>query len=288
MAGTRRLPRAGAGTAGAPELMTMRTLFAGAMLLLASVSPSPAADLVVYGAGSLRESIGEIAKSFGSAHDLTVTTHFGPSGRLREQIEAGDHADLFTSADVGHARKLVTEGRASVMAVFARNTVCLLSPPAFGATTATPLDTLLAQTGRIGISPPKADPLGDYTMALFDAADRLRPGAGANLRGRAEIVDTPPGSPPPKSGDALTDAIQQGRVVAGIVYCSGRERYGKLLPDAALVEFPPNLQVGPEYGLAVMNNAPPEAAMLALTILSPEGQAVLARWGFKPVTLPAP
>jgi ABC-type molybdate transport system substrate-binding protein len=39
---------------------------------------------------------------------------------MRERIEKGEHVDVFTSADVGHARKLVDEGRASVMAVHAQ------------------------------------------------------------------------------------------------------------------------------------------------------------------------
>jgi ABC-type molybdate transport system substrate-binding protein len=70
--------------------------------------------------------------------------------------------DLFTSADVGHARKLVDDGRASVMAVLVRNTICLLSPAKFGATTRTVLNKLLAPGVWVGVSPPEADPLGDY------------------------------------------------------------------------------------------------------------------------------
>ena len=66
--------------------------------------------LVVYGAGSLREAIGQIAAEFGQAHGLAVTTQLGPSGRMRERIE---RVDLLTSADVGHARKLVEDGRAT-------------------------------------------------------------------------------------------------------------------------------------------------------------------------------
>jgi len=53
-----------------------------------------------------------------------------------------------------------------------------------------------------------------------------------------------------QSGDADADAILDGRVDAAIVYCSSRDRYGRLLPDATVVEFPPELQVGPEYGMA--------------------------------------
>jgi hypothetical protein len=40
------------------------------------------------------------------------------------------------------------------------------------------------------------------------------------------------------------------------------------------------------HGLAVLKDAQP-AALLALTILSPEGQKILAQRVFKPVTLPA-
>jgi molybdate transport system substrate-binding protein len=44
---------------------------------------------------------------------------------MRERIEAGDKVDIFTSADIGHAAKLVADGKASVMAMFARNDLCL-------------------------------------------------------------------------------------------------------------------------------------------------------------------
>jgi molybdate transport system substrate-binding protein len=210
----------------------------------------------------------QIATSFGQAHGVTVATQFGPSGRMRKRIEKGEHVDVFTSADLGHARKLVDDGRASVMAVFARNTICLLSPAAFGAATDTAFDRLLAPGVRVGVSPPKIDPLGEYTVRLFQVAERLRPGSGAILQARAVVLDTPPGSSPPKSGDTDTDAILNGRVEASIVYRSGRDRYARLLPSAKLIEFPAELWVGPEYGLAMMKDARPGALMFALTILS--------------------
>jgi molybdate transport system substrate-binding protein len=267
--------------------MVLQKFALAAIGLMLMSSAARADDLVVYGAGSLREAIGQIATEFGRAHGITVTTQFGPSGRMRERIEKGERVDLFTSADVGHARKLVEDGRASVMTVFVRNTVCLLSPAKFGATPATMLDKLLAPGVRVGMSPPKIDPLGDYTERLFGMIDRLPPGSAAAIQARSVILDTPPGSPPPKSGDADTDAILDGRVDAAIIYCSSRDRYARLLPDAAVIEFPPELQVGPEYGMAVLKDAQPAASLLALTILSPEGQKVMAKLGFKPVALPS-
>jgi len=86
--------------------------------------------LVLYGAGSLREAMTEMAAAFTREHGVAVHTQFGASGRMRERIEAGDKVDVFTSADIGHAAKLVAGGRASVMAMFARNEPCLLSPSA--------------------------------------------------------------------------------------------------------------------------------------------------------------
>src|SRR5215470_20171028 len=121
----------------------MRTATALFMMFVA-MAQAHAEDLVLYGAGSLREAMTQIAAAFGQAHGLTVATQFGPSGRMRERIEKGEHVDVFTSADIGHARKLVEDGRASVMAMFARNTVCLLAPVAFGATPENVLDKLLA------------------------------------------------------------------------------------------------------------------------------------------------
>jgi len=162
-----------------------------------------------------------------------------------------------------------------------------LSPAKFGATTDTLIDKLLAPGARIGVSPPKVDPLGDYTLKLFQLIDRIRPGSAAAMQARAVVLDTPPGAQPPKSGDTDVDAIPDGRADARIVYCSGRDRYARLLPNASLVEFPAALRVGPDYGLAVLKDAHPAAVLLALTILSPAGQKIMVDRGFRAVTLPS-
>jgi molybdate transport system substrate-binding protein len=107
-----------------------------------------------------------------------------------------------------------------------------------------------------------------------------------DLMARSTVIDAPPGSPPPRSGDAYVDALQNGRIDLAIVYSSGRERYARLLPDAELIPFPPRWEVGPEYALTVLNNADRRAADLAFYMLSPEGQVIFAQYGFVPVALP--
>jgi ABC-type molybdate transport system substrate-binding protein len=268
-------------------MQILRTILAVAMSVVGAMPAMAQQEgLVLYGAGSLREAMAEIASAFARERGIAVRTEFGASGRMRERIEAGDKVDVFTSADIGHAAKLVADGRASVMAMFTRNDLCLLGLAARAPTSpARVLDALLADGVRIGVSPAKIDPLGDYTVALFDVADRLKPGSAQVLHRRAVVIDNPPGAPPPTSGDYYLDALRAGRIDLAMVYCSGRARFARLDPGLSMVAFPPELAVGPQYGLAVIG-ARPEALLLALTILSPPGQKTLASHGFRPVTSP--
>jgi len=244
--------------------------------------------LTVFAAGSLREALGAIAQDFGAAHQIQVRTEFGPSGRMRERIERGERTDLFASADIGHARTLVEQGRATVMAMFARNSICALAAEELGLTEATIVDKLLDKATKIGISTPKADPLGDYTVEIYHRISQEHAGAADDLMARSTVIEAPPGGPQARSGDAFADALQERRVDLAILYCSGRDRFARLLPTARMIPFPPRLQVGPEYALAVLKDGDPRVAGLALYVLSPEGQTTLARFGFIPVSLPLP
>ncbi len=270
----------------------MRLTFFASLVFVTSLSLTVGArnagaddTLILYGAGSLREVMAEIAVLFEKTHGVAVQSEFGASGRMRERIEAGEKVDLFTSADIGHAAKLVKDGRASVMAMFAQNALCLLSPGQAGIGPGA-LDAMLKEGVKIGVSPAKIDPLGDYTVELFKVADGLRKGSGAMLQARAVTLDNPSGTPPAKSGDYVLDAMRDGRVDLAIVYCSSRARYAKLDSSLTVTEFPSELSVGPQYGLAVLKGSKTAALLLALTIVSPEGQAVLAKGGFRPIGLP--
>ena len=81
---------------------------------------------------------------------------------------------------------------------------------------------------------------------------------------------TPPGNP----SLAAPQAAETAAVPAGL---------GAL---QSIDDLPPELRVGPEYGLAVLKGAAAGAKDLALFILSPAGQAILAKRGFLPVALP--
>jgi ABC-type molybdate transport system substrate-binding protein len=266
----------------------VRTI-AASVLAAAALTSSAAAQpdgLVLYGAGSLREAMSQVAADFARERGMAVHVEFGASGRMRERIEAGERVDVFTSADIGHPAKLVADGQATVMAMFARNDLCLLTPRDRVANGDAALQALLDENNKVGVSPAKIDPLGDYTVQLFEAIDRLKPGSGQRLHERSVVIDNPPGAPPSRSGDFYLDALRDGRIGLAVVYCSGQARYAKLDPSLAVVEFPAAVTVGPAYGLAVLRAAKPEAMLLALTILSPAGQKILGANGFKPVANP--
>jgi hypothetical protein len=58
------------------------------------------------------------------------------------------------------------------------------------------------------------------------------------------------------------------------------------VPGLQIVSLPDELAVGADYGLIVRRDAPAGAARLALFILAPEAQAILAGYGFTSGALP--
>lgn len=93
--------------------------WSGMALLLCGVLSGGARgeELVLFGAGSLREVMTQVATDYHAAHGVTVRTEFGPSGLMRERIEKGARVDLFASADMGHPLKLREQGRATTVTI---------------------------------------------------------------------------------------------------------------------------------------------------------------------------
>jgi molybdate transport system substrate-binding protein len=271
----------------------MRHALIPAMLWLAATMTSATADeLHVLAAGSLREVIGEIGDHYRQATGTTIAADFGPSGVLRERIEKGERTDLFASADMGHPVKLMAEGRASRVAMFTRNALCAIALAKTGLTMSNFLDKLLDPAIKLGTSTPKADPAGDYTWAMFERADTLRPGSFRTLDQKAQkIVGGPSNNAqannaPVGGKDPVVAALSSGQIDVMIGYCSGRKRLMPLLEDAQFVEPPKEVAAGPEYGLAVLKDSAPRTEDFALFMLSPDAQQLFARNGFAPVGLP--
>jgi len=244
------------------------------------------APLRLLAAGSLTLALGEIARAFaGTPGGVPVETGFGPSGLLRERIERGEaQPDLFFSASLEHAARLEQAGRTAAPAVvFVRNRLCAIARPGLAADAATLLDRMLDPAVRLGTSTPRADPSGDYAWALFARAEALRPGARAALEAKAlQLVGGATSATPPPGIGAYAWHLREGRADLFLGYCTSGAQAARELPGTRVLALPETLAVGAEYGLALLSPRP-EAARLAFYVLSPAGQAILARHGFEPV-----
>lgn len=259
-----------------------------AVAVAVTMAGAAAADeLMLYGAGSLREAMTQIAQDFYARSGHPVKTAFGPSGVMRERIEQGDRVDVFTSADMGHPLRLEREGRAAGVAMFARNAVCAFATKRVALTTAGLLGTLLDPAIKVGTAAPNSDPLGDYTWDIFRRADAVKPGSFATLTGKARVLIGGPNQPPTGQDSAAT-ALRDGTVDVFLADCSGRAQLEGQVAGLTMTALPDALRVGPEYGVALISGARPAAAALVLYILSPAGQTTLAGHGFTPVGMPSP
>jgi molybdate transport system substrate-binding protein len=257
-------------------------------LLTTTAGPAAAADeLVLYGAGSLREAMTQIGRDFQQRGGPPVRMEFGPSGMMRERIEAREKVDLFAAADMGHPLRLERQGHAVAVAMFARNTVCAFSTARTSLTTAGLLDGLLDPAIKLGTSAPNSDPLGDYTWQMFKKAEAVKAGSEAVLTGKARVL-IGGGLPAPAGQDPVAAALNERTVDVFLAYCSARGRLDRQVAGLTVTALPESLRVGPEYGIALLKGARPYAAGLMLYILSTGGQATLERFGFTPVGLPAP
>lgn len=262
----------------------------GALLgLLLMAFPAAAQEPVrLYAAGSLRAVLEEVAQQFAAEGGTKVAGTYGPSGLLRERIDKGENAELFASANMQHPQMLSKAGKAGPVVMFARNQLCALVRPGVTVETASLLQTMLDPAIKLGTSTPRADPSGDYAWEVFAKADKVRPGASAELEKKAlKLTGGPNSPPPPKDRSVYGMLVERGDADIFLTYCTNAVQSKREANSLRIVALPPDLAVGADYGLTLVKAARPEAAQLAFYILSPAGQAILARHGFTAVALPA-
>lgn len=258
-----------------------------AVLLLLSFSMAHADTITLYAAGSLKTALSEVARAYESATGDKVEAEFGPSGLLRERIEKGAPAHVFASANMKHPQTLQSQGKGGPVALFARNRLCALARPGVTVTPATLLDALLDPNVRLGTSTPKADPSGDYAWELFRKADAIKPGAFAALDEKAlQLTGGPNSEKAPEGRNQYGWVMDTDKADIFLTYCTNAVLAKKDVPGLKIVAVPSELSVGADYGLIVLDGAPPAAWRLALYILAPEGQTVLAEHGFDAGAIP--
>jgi molybdenum ABC transporter molybdate-binding protein len=239
--------------------------------------------VTLYAAGSLADALNEVAAAFTAATGTPVTTTFGPSGLLRKAIADGAKAGLFASANMAHPQSLADAGNSGPVTLFARNTLCALVRPGLQVDGDSLLARMLEPSVKLGTSTPQADPSGDYAFAVFAKAERVRPGAKATLEAKAQkLTGAADSARPPAGRNVYGWHVAQGHADIFLTYRTNALAAQKQNTGQQIVELPAQLSVSADYGLTVVNGASAETTKLAQFILSPQGQAILARYGFAP------
>lgn len=236
----------------------------------------------LHAAGSLRPALTEVAQAFTAAHGIRVEAAFGSSGTLRERLEAGEAGGVYASADMGNPGALAQDGKAWPVVMFARNRLCAIARPGLAVSSATLLNAMLAAGTKLGTSTPGSDPAGDYAMKVFARAGALRPGAEAALQAKAiRLTGAPSSAAAPPGRNVYAWHVLEGRADLFLAYCTAAREAAAEAPSLQVLDLPPDLSVGAEYGLTALRAADPRTTLpFVLYILSPDSQAILARHGF--------
>jgi molybdate transport system substrate-binding protein len=259
-----------------------------ALMIALVSSPVRASEIRVFAAGSLRDAFTAIFADYAKLNGGGFAPVWGPSGVLRERLQHGEAFDVFASAALPHAQALTEAGVSGPSVLFARNALCIVTDAGRRLDGANLVETLLRPDIRIGTSTPVADPAGDYTWELFHRIDARYAGAFETLSKKAQqLFGGTTTSAPVNGRHRLLVALDDGEIDLFVYYCSGAKLLISASPKYQAVELPPDLAVGPEYGLTVSQKAARGAADFAMYLLSPQGQSSLKSFGFIPVTLPA-
>ncbi|MEH2376598.1 molybdate ABC transporter substrate-binding protein [Nostoc sp.] len=252
--------------------------------------PTQAFAVKLYGAGSLRDSLTQVAESFNDKYGIPVETRFGPSGSTRKLIEqefskTGKSADVFASADIDNPQILFKEGLSKPVMNFTSNRMTAVVRSALGITSDNLLDFLLKPEIKVATSTPVADPSGDYAWQIFDKTNQVKPGSSKILKDKAlQLVGGNPNAPiVPNGKNNLVYFLEETKQADIFLayYTSGKAAQAIVGGDnLQIVELPDYLATKANYGLTTLKNADPDGEKLAEYILSPLGQEILAKYGF--------
>jgi molybdate transport system substrate-binding protein len=255
---------------------------------LLTVPTMALADTIqLYAAGSLKEALTDVATAFEAKNGAKIEVKFGPSGLLKNEIAGGGAAQVFASTNMEHPQALHDAKKSGPVVRFARNNLCALANPLLKLDATNLLARMLDPAVKLGISTPKADPSGDYAFEVFRKADAIKSGARAALEKKAlQLTGSADSAAPPPGRLVYGWLVAEGRADIFLTYYTNARAAQKQNPGLQVIALPDNLSVGADYGLTVIDGAPPAAQRFANFIVSPDGEAILASYGFAPGTEP--
>jgi molybdate transport system substrate-binding protein len=240
--------------------------FASAFLLLVlgcggGKKPAP---IKVAAASDLTFAFAELGKAFRAKTGSPVVFSFGSSGQLAKQIEQGAPFDLFAAANVTFVDETIQAGACdpATKASYAQGRIVLWGPKLSPATT--PRDLTQARFVKIAIANPEHAPYGQAAKQALQAAgvwDAVAPKLvyGENIKQTMQFA---------QSGNAEAAIVALSLAIV--------DHQGSFAP------IDPSLYQPLDQALVVCKHGrnPAGARDLAAFVASPEGRAIMSRYGF--------
>lgn len=237
----------------------------------------PETTLTVMAAASLTESFTELGSQFEAQHPgVKVVYNFAGSQQLVEQLTQGAAADVFASASKKYMTsaidaKLVVDTDSHV---FARNRLIVIYPKNNKAGIAALTD--LAKPGIKVVLAAQVVPVGQYALDFLDKAVK-DPAFGASYKDNVikNVVSYE------DNVKAVLTKVSLDEADAGIVYVTDITADAKA--SVGTLDIPDALNTIATYPIARLSaskNADLAEAYVSF-VLSPEGQAVLSKYGFQ-------
>jgi molybdate transport system substrate-binding protein len=234
--------------------------------LISSLSVHPA-DVTVFAAASLTDSLKAIAVTYETGTTDKIVFNFGASSTLARQIEEGAPADLFFSADEAkmnglEKKGLILEGtRKSLLS----NSLVIVVAAEKGAPVSDPKDLATDKVKKLALAEPKTVPAGIYAREYL-VKQNLWPAV------ESKVIPT-------ENVRAALAAVESGNVDAGIVYKTDAGISKKV---KIVYEVPPQDSPKISYPAAVVKESKQiEAAKKFLNYLESEaGAKVFRQYGF--------
>lgn len=225
---------------------------------------------LVLAAASLQESMNEAADAWAAKGHARPTLSFAASSALARQILAGAPADLFVSAD-GNWMDAVARGghvQPGTRRLLLGNSLVLVAPglavpPAIDLGRSNALLASLGD-GRLAMADPDSVPAGRYGRAALTSLGMWN--GVSNRIARGENVR------------AALALVERGEAPLGIVYATDARASARV---RVVATFPAGSHPPIHYPIALLTGAPsPDAASFHAFLLSAEGRAIFARYGF--------
>jgi molybdate transport system substrate-binding protein len=225
------------------------------------------ADVTVFAAASLTDSLKQIAADYQKQTGRTVTFNFEASSILARQIVEGAPADIFFSADETQMDRLAERGLidAATRADRLGNTLVIVAPKESGLQIHGPADLAAAGVKQIALADPKAVPAGVYAKEWLEKSgvwDAVKP----------KVV-------PAENVRAALAAVASGNVDAGVVYKTDAaiSKHVKIVYEVPRADGP---DIRYPMALVKASEHPDEAKRFLEYLDSDDAARVFERFGF--------